>query len=254
MYVGLMHRNSAASQSPALLFLHPANLSGQCWIGVAERMGDFLCVLLDSRGHGRSHRQGPFEIADYTADVVAVVEALELRAVHLVGASLGGSIACAVAAAIPDIVCSLAALGASLEPADPDSLASLAQWRNNGTTAEVFDAFLDEEVRHGLPADVVVEVRRQLALDARGGDLIKAITWSAFAEDARRYATSVCCPALILTGQHDESCPPAAGARMAAALGAPFEILPGLGHFAMMQAPGLVADRLTRFFHGVAIR
>jgi pimeloyl-ACP methyl ester carboxylesterase len=39
---------------------------------------------------------------------------------------------------------------------------------------------------------------------------------------------------------------------MGAALDAPFEILPGLGHLLMMQAPALVAERLTRFIHGVA--
>jgi 3-oxoadipate enol-lactonase len=252
VYVRLMHRNSAAADAAALVFLHPVNLTGQCWIGVAERMHDFWCVLIDSRGHGRSHMQGPFGIDDYAADVLAVIEALELRAIHLVGASLGGSIACAVAAASPDVVRSLAALGASLEPADSDSLAALAQWRGAGVTAELFDSFLEQEVRHGLPPGIAAEARRQVGLDVRGSDLIKDITWNAFAEDARRYARPIHCPALILTGEHDDSCAPAAGARMAAALGAPFEILPGLGHLAMMQAPSLVADRLTRFIHGVA--
>jgi pimeloyl-ACP methyl ester carboxylesterase len=247
-----MHRNSAAADAAVLVFLHPVNLTGQSWIGVAEQMEDFFCVLIDSRGHGRSHMKGPFGIDDYAADVLSVVEALELRAIHLVGASLGGSIACAVAAAIPDLVRSLAALGASLEPADSDSLAALAKWRLEGVTAEIFDAFLEQEVRHGLPPGIAAQARRQVGLDVRGSDLIKHITWNAFAEDARRYARPMHCPALILTGEHDESCPPAAGARMAAALGASFEILPGLGHLAMMQAPSRVADRLTRFIHGVA--
>lgn len=252
VFVRVMHRNSAAADAAALVFLHPVNLTGQCWIDVAERMRDVLCVLIDSRGHGRSHMNGPFGIDDYAADVMAVVEALELRAIHLAGASLGGSVACAVAAAIPDAVRSLAALGASLEPADPDGLAALAEWRAAGATAELFDTFLAQEMRHGLPAGVAGEARRQVDLDARGSDLIKEITWNAFAGDARRYAKSIRCPALILTGEHDDSCPPAAGARMAAALGAPFEILPGLGHLPMMQAPALVADRLTRFIRGVA--
>jgi pimeloyl-ACP methyl ester carboxylesterase len=248
----MTHGNTAAPGAPVIVFLHPVNLTGECWIGVAAHMRDFFCVLIDSRGHGRSHRNGPFGIDDYAADVLAVIGAFEFRAVHLAGASLGGSIACAVAAALPDVVRSLAALGASLEAADADSLAALAEWRAGGETAELFDSFLAEEVRHGLPAHVAAEARCQVGLDARGSDLIKSITWNAFAEDARRYAKPLHCPALILTGEHDDSCPPAAGARMAAALGAPFEILPGLGHLAMMQAPSVVADRLTRFIHGAA--
>jgi 3-oxoadipate enol-lactonase len=252
MYVRLLRGSPAAADAAALVFLHPVNLTGRCWIGVAEQMRDFPCVLIDSRGHGRSHMNGPFGVDDYAADALAVIEALKLRAIHLVGASLGGSIACAIAAAIPDAVRSLAALGASLEPADPEVLAALAEWRATGVTDDLFDTFLEQEVRHGLPPRVAAEARRQVGLDARGSDLIKDITWHAFAEDARRYARSVHCPALILTGEHDESCPPAAGARMAAALGAPFEILPGVGHLPMMQAAALVAERLTRFIHGVA--
>jgi 3-oxoadipate enol-lactonase len=248
----MMHWNPVPAGAPVLVFLHPVNLTGECWMGVAARMRGFLCMLIDSRGHGRSHMNGPFGIDDYAADVLAVIEAFELRAVHLAGASLGGSIACAVAAAIPDVVRTLAALGASLEPADSDSLAALAEWRVAGATAELFDSFLAQEVRYGLSPGIAAEARRQVGLDARGSDLIKSITWNAFAEDARRYAKPMHCPALILTGEHDDSCPPAAGARMAAALGAPFEILPGLGHLAMMQAPSLVADRLTRFIHGAA--
>jgi pimeloyl-ACP methyl ester carboxylesterase len=213
-------------------------------------MADVPCVLIDSRGHGSSHMNGPFAIANYAADVVAVVGALKLSAIHLAGASLGGSIACAVAAAIPDAVRSLAAFGASLEPADAESLASLAEWRASGRTADLFDAFLDDEVRQGLPPALAAEARRQLGLDTRSDGLIKDITWNAFAEDARHYAQGVRCPALVINGEHDRSCPPDTGARMAVALGASFELLPGVGHLLMLQSPDLLAQRLTRFIHG----
>ncbi len=246
-----MDRDPAAGSEPHVVLLHPVNLTARCWMPVASRLGDFNRVLIDSRGHGRSHMNGPFGIDDYAADVLAVIEALELCEIHIVGASLGGSIACAVAAALPGTVKSLVAVGASLEPADPDALARLEHWREVGATAELFDAFLEQEVSYGLPPSVAADARLQVGLDTRRGELIKDITWNAFAEDARRYASNVRCPALVLTGEYDESCPPATGKRMAAALGAPFEILPGLGHLPMMQAPSLVAGRLTRFIGGV---
>jgi 3-oxoadipate enol-lactonase len=246
-----MDRDPAADSEAHVVLLHPVNLTARCWLPVASRLGDFNRVLIDSRGHGRSHMNGPFGIDDYAADVRAVIEALGLREIHIVGASLGGSIACAVAAALPGTVKSLVAVGASLESADPDTLARLEHWRDVGAAAEIFDAFLEEEVSHGLPPSVAADARRQVGLDTRRAELIKDITWNAFAEDARRYARSVRCRALVLTGEHDQSCPPSAGERMAAALGAPFEILPGLGHLPMMQAPSLVAGRLARFIGGV---
>jgi 3-oxoadipate enol-lactonase len=249
-----MHPGMNDIAPPAVVvFLHPVNLTAQCWVPVAQRLRDVSCVLIDSRGHGRSHMNGSFDIEDYSADVVAVLEALELRFVHLVGGSLGGTVACAVAAGMPDRVRSLAALGSSLEPAEPDELAALEQWREAGITSNLFYAFLEAEMQHGLSPTLAADARRQVGLEARSSELIKNITWSAFAADARRYAPAVRCPALVLTGEHDASCPPATGARMAAALGARFEILPGLGHLAMMQAPVAIAERLTRFFAEVIV-
>ena len=46
VFVRMMDRNSGAADTTALLFLHPVNLTGQCWIGVAQRMRDVLCVLI----------------------------------------------------------------------------------------------------------------------------------------------------------------------------------------------------------------
>ena len=246
----VMDRDPAGGCDTHVVLLHPVNLTARCWMPVASRLGDFNRVLIDSRGHGRSHMNGPFSVGDYAADVRAVIEALGLCAIHIIGASLGGSIACAVAAALPGTVKSLVAVGASLEPADPESLARLKHWCEAGAAAELFDAFLEQEVSHGLSPSVAADARRQVGLDTRREELIKNITWHAFAEDARRYARGVRCPALVLTGEHDESCPPATGERMAAALDAPFEILHGLGHLPMMQAPWLVADRLAKFMGG----
>jgi 3-oxoadipate enol-lactonase len=244
-------RRASPTLHAPVLFVHPVNLTGRCWVPVARLMGDYRRILLDSRGHGRSHMNGPFRIADFAADVRAVIEGLALGTVHIVGASLGGSIACAVAGAMPDRVGSVFALGASLEPADSETLTRLDQWQKAGAVGQIFDAFLEREVARGLPPLVAAEARQQIGLDYRNPELIKSITLSAFAEDARHYANGVTCPAHVITGEFDESCPPAAGERMAAALNAPFETLPALGHLAMMQAPAVIARKLTQFISGV---
>ena len=85
-----MDREPAAISETHVVLLHPVNLTSRCWLPVASRLGDFHRVLIDSRGHGRSHMNGPFGIDDYAADVLAVIEALGLREIHIVGASLGG--------------------------------------------------------------------------------------------------------------------------------------------------------------------
>jgi pimeloyl-ACP methyl ester carboxylesterase len=190
-----MDRDPAAGSETHVVFLHPVNLTARCWMPVASRLGEFNRVLIDSRGHGSSHMNGPFGIDDYTADVRAVIEALALREIHIVGASLGGSIACAVAAALPETVKSLVAIGASLEPADPDTLARLEHWRETGAAAELFDEFLEQEVSQGLAPSIAAEARRQVGLDTRPAELIKDITWNAFAMRRGCAARRSCSPA-----------------------------------------------------------
>lgn len=244
------HHARAPPQEP-ILFLHPTNLNGRCWLPVARLLPAHMRILLDSRGHGGSHSNGPFRIADYTADVCATMDALHLNRLHVVGASLGGSIACAVATAKPERVASVIALGAALEPADAQTLMRLEQGLRAGSIEELFTQLLQHEIAHGLEPGIAAEARQQLGLDRRAPELIRDITLSAFAADARRFARSVRCPAYVLTGEFDDSCPPDAGGRMARALGAGFEILPGLGHFAMMQAPDVIAGKFSRFIDEV---
>jgi pimeloyl-ACP methyl ester carboxylesterase len=234
-----------------ILFLHPTNLSGCCWLPVARLLSGYPKILLDSRGHGSSHTGGSFLISDHAADVRAVLDALAVGRVHLAGASLGGSIACAVAAADPNRVASLFAVGAALEPADAETLARLDRTLQADSIEQMFAPLLAQEVSSGLARETAAEVSRQLRLDRRSPDLIRRITMSAFSEDARHFAKGVTCPAYVLTGELDASCPPDAGERMAHALGARFEMLPSIGHLAMLQAPQIVADRFLSFLDEV---
>jgi pimeloyl-ACP methyl ester carboxylesterase len=70
---------------------------------VDELVGSFEVVTYDRRGHGRSG-DGPHTRRDDEDDLAALVEALGIAPVHLVGNSFGGSIALSVAARRPDLV------------------------------------------------------------------------------------------------------------------------------------------------------
>jgi len=109
-----------ADPRPTIVFLHGTRLTGASWAAQAEDLADEFHVLTpDLPGHG-SAADAPFTIdvaAARVADLIAT-QAHDGRAV-VVGLSLGGYVAMAVAAGWPDRVRGLAISGATAEPAGP---------------------------------------------------------------------------------------------------------------------------------------
>ena len=100
--------------SPCVLFLHG-------WLDHAHGF-DWLCdalpptwhtICLDFRGHGLSGhlpRGALYNFTDYLADVEGTLDELKIQSAHLVGHSLGGSVALIYAAASPGRIASLTAI------------------------------------------------------------------------------------------------------------------------------------------------
>jgi pimeloyl-ACP methyl ester carboxylesterase len=102
--------------APAIVFLHGSVLARQSWGPQVARLRDaYRCVTVDLPGHG-SLAAVPFTL-DGAADIAieAIDEAAGGRAV-LVGFSLGGYVAMAVAGRSPERVRGLVLAGASAEP------------------------------------------------------------------------------------------------------------------------------------------
>src|SRR4051812_139584 len=96
--------------SPVALMLHGwlDHAHGFDWL--CDALPELRTVALDFRGHGLSEHHSPgssYALADYVADVNAAQEALREPRLHLVGHSMGGTVALMFAAARPDAVASL---------------------------------------------------------------------------------------------------------------------------------------------------
>ena len=92
------------------LFVHAGGPnSGSTWIQVAARVSGLRCLLLDRPGSGLSatlpEPVRPHNLRHFAETlIVDVLDALEVERAHLVGSSLGGTIAIYTAAAHPDRV------------------------------------------------------------------------------------------------------------------------------------------------------
>jgi pimeloyl-ACP methyl ester carboxylesterase len=91
---------------PGILLLHGLMGRARTWWPVSRWLTRYGRVVgLDARGHGRSpHRGGPWRTEDFVADAAALIEALDLAPAVVIGHSMGGLHAWALAATHPSLV------------------------------------------------------------------------------------------------------------------------------------------------------
>ncbi|MET9385161.1 alpha/beta hydrolase [Streptomyces sp. NPDC002928] len=103
--VRLAYRESGDPEAPPLVLLHGLTSDGTAWDEVAAHFGDRHRVLVpDLRGHGRSPHPGTYSFELMRDDVAALVDELGLEKATFIGHSLGGVVACLLAARRPGLI------------------------------------------------------------------------------------------------------------------------------------------------------
>lgn len=93
----------------ALVFIHGLGSNRKAWRkNVAELSKSFRCLTVDLPGYGDSSKEDyPFSIGFFADQVDAMIQALELKIVTLVGHSMGGQVAITLALRQPDYLSNL---------------------------------------------------------------------------------------------------------------------------------------------------
>ncbi len=96
---------STAGTGPALIFLHGLYGSGNNWRGIARPLEASHHVLLpDLRSHGGSPQHPDMDYRRMAADVIALMDRHDCATARIVGHSMGGKVAMAMALCSPERV------------------------------------------------------------------------------------------------------------------------------------------------------
>ncbi|UCF69136.1 MAG: alpha/beta hydrolase [Acidobacteriota bacterium] len=144
---------STGSGVPAIVFIHGGYADQSFWAKQIEPLSArYQLVTLDLAAHGGSGKQrGAWTIDAFGEDVRAVIEALELESVYLVGNSLGGPVGLSAARMLPGTVRGLIAV---------DTLQDV----NRDWSPERIEAYV-QSLRDDFPATCKAMVRQLLVED-----------------------------------------------------------------------------------------
>lgn len=187
------------------------------------RRCEVLCI--DPRDAGRSDPSpGPYSIDDMASDVAAVMDELAAGPATVLGYSMGGRIALALALARPDLVCALA-LAATSAHSPP--------------TRRLSRRWLALHVLGPLPLPRILDPQ------PRAGFLRQRAASAAF--DARARLGELDLPVVVLHGRDDHVLAPQLGAELAHGIrGARLVIVQG-GHAALLlRERGRLVDEVCR--------
>jgi pimeloyl-ACP methyl ester carboxylesterase len=247
-----------------VILLHAFPLNAEMWRPQLERVPEGCRFIApDFRGFGRSlvppkRSLGPREggritIDDYAADVLSLMDGLELDAAVIGGLSMGGYTAFAMHRLAPSRFTGLVLADTRPQADTPQALAGRVRLREvlakdgpAGVAGEMLPNLLGETTRAERP-DLVRQTRALIesaspeAIDAGIGALMGR-------PDSTPGLDAISCSTLVLVGDEDTITPPDVAEAMQRAIKrSTLAVIPGAGHLSCLEQPDVFSRGLRDF-------
>jgi len=251
--VALAYRSTG--RGPAVLCIQGVGVAGDGWRPQVEALAQRHRVLtFDNRGVGATPRgAGPLSIERLAADATAILDAEGIDRCHVVGHSMGGLIALAVALAAPARVLTLSLLCTFADGGGPTrptlrmialGLPTRIGTRRSRRLAMQRMLFPDAYLRQIDRAALADRLNLLFGRDLGEAPPIvsEQLTVMGRCDLTPRLATLAGVPTLVVSGRHDPIAPPAFGRAIAAGIpGARYVEFEDASHALTIQHP----DRLN---------
>jgi 3-oxoadipate enol-lactonase/4-carboxymuconolactone decarboxylase len=249
----LFYDLSGPEGAPVVVFSNSLGTTLEMWNAQAEALsGHYRILRYDTRGHGRSPVvDAPASIDTLADDVAGLLAALGIGRAHVVGLSIGGMTAQALATRRPECVASLVLMATSAYlPSGWEERAALVRAQGLGAIVEATMTrwFTPAYVAAG-PAPLRALRERFLAINPAG----YAVCCGAIAGmDLRDRIGAITVPTLIIAGAEDPATPPAMSMDISARIaGSELVVLPHAAHILAIEQADRVNRHLLAFLGGL---
>jgi 3-oxoadipate enol-lactonase len=244
--------------APRVVLIHSLGMDRHFWDPVAERLATTASILVyDCRGHGQSDKpKGPYTVEQSADDLADLMDRVGWRSAIIAGASMGGCITLAFAAAYPQRALAL-------------GLIDTTAWYD---APKAWEERAQRAVHEGLGAMIEFQTTRWFTDGFRAAhpEATKRATATFLANEPAAYAETCrmlgACnvtaalphlkmPAVIIVGAEDYATPVA----MAEALhrgiaGSTLRVVPNARHLTPLEIPERIATEIADLTETVAVR
>jgi 3-oxoadipate enol-lactonase / 4-carboxymuconolactone decarboxylase len=247
-----------------VVFINALGTDMRLWdAAAAELMGDAMLIRYDKRGHGLSSAPpAPYTIEDHALDLNALLDALSIDRVVLVGISVGGLIAMQLALQQPERVRRLILCDTDVKIGTSEGWdARITAVRAHGLSemsAGILERWFAPSFKKAHPA-LWEGCQHMLSRQPVEGYIG---TCAALRDaDLGESISKLAMPALVMVGRDDVSVTVESARALAERLGAAFHVIENSGHLPPVEQPTDVARRIRAFLYaedrytrGMAIR
>jgi 3-oxoadipate enol-lactonase len=236
---------------PTVVFANSLGTDLRAWNAMVALLGPRVRTLrYDMRGHGLSSLGGASpSMHDLAADLAALMDAVAVRHAVVVGLSIGGMVAQALAAARPDLVRALVLSDTAARIGD----VALWQARIDAVTAGGMAALTDGVIARWFPP--AVQARDPMLVDGMRMMLLRtspqgyaALCGALRDADLTSATAALTLPTLCVCGSDDLATTPTIVQGLAALIsGARYVEIAGSGHLPPVDAPAETARAIEAF-------
>jgi 3-oxoadipate enol-lactonase len=234
-----------------LVFINALGTDLRIWDGVRPHLTDRHPVLrFDKRGHGLSDcPPAPYSIHDFSADLLGLLDQLEISQAIIAGISVGGMIALDFAASWPErvysmILCDTAPVIGTANLWN-DRIDKLREQGMQSMAEAILARWFAPTYKENSPAAYQGYYNMLTRMPVEGyTGTCEAIRDADLTEAARKITANT----LVLCGAEDISTPPDLVRGLVELMpNAEFREIPGAGHSTCIEQPDAVAEQIKRF-------
>jgi len=230
-----------------ILFIHGAGGGQYTWSyqkGFFEK--EFNPIIIELPGHGESGGEGEEEIVTYAEQVYALLQAVGVKKVFLIGHSMGGAIVQTLALTRPEVIKGMILVGTG---ARLKVLPMILNVIKNDCTKTIPKIIQFAYSRKAPPELIEGGINQMLQCrpEVLYGDFAACDRF-----DVMKEVEKIDLPALILCGEDDALTPVLYSQFLYNRIkGSKLEVLPNAGHMVMMESPQAFNEKVSRFIQGI---